>query len=67
MNIGSTINWDEYDFKVFTWGEIKKMIINFENNHWDVTKNIYPFGTIDYVINYELAIKFYFIASSVFN
>ena len=25
--------------------------INFENNHWDVTKNIYPFGTIDYVID----------------
>lgn len=35
--IGDTINWDEYDFKVFTWGEIKKIIINpdiFSSNYY---------------------------------
>lgn len=26
--IGGTITWDEYDFKVFTWGEIRNVIIN---------------------------------------
>ena len=26
--IGGTINWDEFDFKVFTWGEIRNVTIN---------------------------------------
>lgn len=35
--IGGTITWDEYDFKVFTWGEIKDIIINpdiFRTNYY---------------------------------
>ncbi len=35
--IGGTISWDEYDFKVFTWGRIEKIIINpesFRSNYY---------------------------------
>ena len=35
--IGGTITWDEYDFKVFTWGEIMDVIINpevFSTNYY---------------------------------
>lgn len=26
--IGGTITWDEYDFKVFSWGEIRNVVVN---------------------------------------
>lgn len=35
--IGDTISWDEYDFKAFTWGEMKNIIINpdiFSTNYY---------------------------------
>jgi hypothetical protein len=35
--IGGTISWDEYDFKVFTWGEMKDIIVNpeiFSTNYY---------------------------------
>lgn len=35
--IGGTISWDEYDFKVFTWGEIKDVIVDpeiFSTNYY---------------------------------
>jgi|GEM_PF-1168165 len=35
--IDGTISWDEYDFKVFTWGSIKKVLVNpesFRSNYY---------------------------------
>jgi hypothetical protein len=35
--IGGTISWDEYDFKVFTWGAVEKITINpesFRSNYY---------------------------------
>ena len=35
--IGGTISWDEYDFKIFTWGEMKNIVIDpeiFSTNYY---------------------------------